>query len=219
MLDFRCLLDIQTRQVFLIFRYFPNHHTLFLVLALLIQILHDQESSPTSNNEANIYRVPFGPLWALDNGEYCDRVEREDSPASCQHSTDSDSTRLSIVAQRHVDERHENGRNGGGDSEQVVAGKMVAFGYVPDEERNVGDDVDCLDDREDGPERVDHAQGCGEKRGEDRDTLSASGDSVDLWNGVCTWVLGSKIFKPNSHLTVRVRRRKEAIGMLVYRNR
>ena len=165
MLDFRCLLDIQTRQVFLIFRYFPNHHTLFLVLALLIQILHDQESSPTSNNEANIYRVPFGPLWALDNREYCDRVEREDSPASCQHSTDSDSTRLSVVAQRHVDERHENGRDGGGD------------------------------------------------------TLGASGDSVDLWDGVCTWVLGSKIFKPDSHLTMRVGRRKEATHMLVYRNK
>jgi hypothetical protein len=40
-----------------------------------------------------------------------------------------------------------------------------------------------------------------------------------LWNGVCPWVLGSKIFKPDSHLTVRVRRRKEAIEMLACRNR
>jgi len=82
---------------------------------------------------------------------------------------------------------------------------VVALGDVPDQERNVGDDVDSLDDREDGPERVDHAERGGEERGEDRDTLGTSRDSVDLGNCVGAGIFGSKVLEPDCHLSVRIR--------------
>lgn len=82
---------------------------------------------------------------------------------------------------------------------------MVALGDVPDQERNVSDDVDSLDDREDGPEWVDHAEGGGEERGEDGDTLGTCGDSVDLGYGVGAGILGSKVFEPDCHLSMGIR--------------
>ena len=82
---------------------------------------------------------------------------------------------------------------------------MVALGDVPDQKRDVGDDVDSLDDREDGPEWVDHAEGGGEERGEDGDTLGTSWDSVDLRNGVGAGIFGSKVLEPDCHLSVRIR--------------
>ena len=82
---------------------------------------------------------------------------------------------------------------------------MIALGDVPNQERNVGDDVDGLDDRENGPEWVDHAEGSGEERGEDGDTLGTSRYSVDLGNGVGAGMFGSKVFEPDCHLPMGVR--------------
>lgn len=80
---------------------------------------------------------------------------------------------------------------------------MQALRDVPDEKADVCEEEYNLDCAEDGPQRVDHAEGGGEEGGDDGDALCAGGDDVDLADGVGV-VAGGEVFEPEGHLAVGV---------------
>lgn len=81
---------------------------------------------------------------------------------------------------------------------------MEALGDDPDQEQDVGDEVDGLHNGEYTPQRVDHAEGCCEQGGYYRDTLCTGRDGVDLWDGVAAGELCGLVFEPECHLAVGV---------------
>lgn len=90
---------------------------------------------------------------------------------------------------------------------------VQALGNDPDEEQDVGDEVDSLDDRENAPQRVDHAQRRREQRGDHRHALCTRRDRVDLRDRVAAGELGGLVFQPQRHLAVRVGRgQEEGVG-------
>lgn len=125
LLDFARIFRIDIHNLLFILRHVSDRHRFFLRLAPLVQVLHDKERTPTANDEADVHRVALLPSWTLDDREHSDGVEREDGPASGQHSSHGYSTCLGIVAKRHVDEGHEDWGYGCGYSKEVVARDWV----------------------------------------------------------------------------------------------